>query len=47
MLVWAVFGLLAHFAIVSAGLGATASVVLLFVLFALLGWKTFGPPLHS
>jgi hypothetical protein len=47
MLVWLVFGLLTHFAVVATGAwGATANVVLLFVLFGLLGWGVFGPPLH-
>lgn len=45
MLVWFVFGLLLHFGVV-AGMYAGASTLLLFVLFALLGWQTFGPPLH-
>jgi hypothetical protein len=46
MLVWLVFGLLLHFGMVGAALGAGANVVLLFVLFGLLGWQVFGPPLH-
>ena len=46
MLIWLVFGLLIHFGIVD-GVYAGANVILLFVLFALLGWKTFGPPLHG
>lgn len=46
MLVWLVFGLLTHFAVVPGMWGATANVVLLFVLFLLLGWQVFGPPLH-
>jgi len=46
MLIWAVFGILTHFGIVYGVYSATANVVLLFVLFLLLGWATFGPPLH-
>ncbi|HMF27988.1 MAG TPA: hypothetical protein VKE42_04405 [Candidatus Cybelea sp.] len=46
MLVWAVFGLLSHFGYVAGGYVAGANVILLFVLFGLLGWATFGPPLH-
>ncbi len=45
MLIWAVFGGLLHFGFVAtayAGIGT----VLLFVLFGLLGWQVFGPPLH-
>jgi hypothetical protein len=44
MLVWAVFSILSHFGVVGAYVGV--NVVLLFVLFLLLGWATFGPPLH-
>lgn len=47
MLIWFVFGLLIHF---EAGLvgayGFLGNVALLFVLFLLLGWKVFGPPVH-
>jgi hypothetical protein len=46
MLVWAVFGLLTHFGVVAGAYAVGANVLLLFVLFALLGWQTFGPPLH-
>lgn len=46
MLIWFVFGLLSHFGVVGTAIGATANVVLLFVLFVLLGWQIFGPPLH-
>jgi hypothetical protein len=46
MLIWAVFGLLLHFGVVG-GVYAGANVVLLFVLFGLLGWQTFGAPLHK
>ncbi len=48
MLIWAVFGLLVHF---DAGLvgsyAIVGNVLLLFILFGLLGWKTFGPPIHA
>jgi len=46
MLVWAVFGILSHFGVVVGAYGATVNVVLLFILFALVGWGVFGPPLH-
>ncbi len=46
MLVWLVFGLLVHFAFVTGAIGFAANAVLLFVLFMLLGWQVFGPPLH-
>jgi low affinity Fe/Cu permease len=44
MLVWAVFGLLTHFGVVGVGAyGAGVNAILLFVLFAILGWQAFGP----
>jgi hypothetical protein len=46
MLVWLVWGVLVHFAYVGGALAAGANVVLLFILFLLLGWQVFGPPLH-
>jgi hypothetical protein len=46
MLIWLVFGGLLHFGVV-AGAWAAASTLLLFVLFVLLGWQTFGAPLHK
>jgi hypothetical protein len=46
MLVWLVFGLLVHFAVVSGTISVAANAVLLFILFMLLGWQVFGPPLH-
>jgi hypothetical protein len=46
MLIWAVFGLLVHFAVISGMYALGTNAVLLFVLFGLLGWQTFGPPLH-
>ena len=45
MLIWLVFGLLVHFGYAGAW-GATGNVVLLFILFLLLGWQVFVPPLH-
>jgi hypothetical protein len=46
MLVWLVFGIAAHFGLVG-GYGVFGSVILLFILFALLGWQTFGPPIRG
>ena len=46
MLIWFVFGLLVHFAFVVGGVAVVGGSVLLFVLFLLLGWQVFGPPLH-
>jgi hypothetical protein len=45
MLVWFVFGLLIHFGVVG-GIYAGGNTLLLFVLFVLLGWQLFGPPLR-
>ena len=47
MLIWFVFGLVIHFGVGVAGAyGAIGNVLLLFVLFVLLGWQVFGPPLR-
>ena len=46
MLIWFVFGLLVHFGVAVGMYGAVGNVLLLFVLFLLLGWQVFGPPLH-
>ena len=45
MLVWVVFGLAIHFGY-AGGYGVLGNSILLFILFLLLGWQTFGPPLH-
>ena len=47
MLIWLVFGILTHFGMVAGTYVVTGNAVLLFILFGLLGWKVFGPPLHS
>ena len=46
MLVWLVFGILWHFALFTVTIGVLGGVVLLFILFALLGWQVFGPPIR-
>lgn len=46
MLIWAVFGLVWHFGYTPAAWGFAVNTVLLFVLFLLLGWQVFGPPLR-
>jgi hypothetical protein len=46
MLIWLVFGLLVHFNVVGGPYGVVGSSLLLFILFLLLGWQVFGPPLH-
>src|SRR4051812_8291507 len=44
MLIWFVFGLVWHFGLTPAPWGLAVNSVLLFVLFGLLGWQTFGTP---
>lgn len=44
MFIWLVFGLWSNWPIKGK---AVAGDVLLFVLLLLLGWKTFGPSLHT
>ena len=46
MLIWLVFGALLHFGMVGGLWGAGVNIILLFILFLLLGWQVFGPPLH-
>jgi hypothetical protein len=46
MLIWLVFGLLVHFSVVSGSYTVLGNSVLLFILFLLLGWQVFGPPIH-
>lgn len=46
MLIWLVFGLAWHFGVIGAH-GPLGSALLLFLLFLLLGWKVFGPPLQG
>ena len=47
MLIWFVFGLIVHFGVGVAGAyGALGNALLLFVLFLILGWQVFGPPLR-
>jgi hypothetical protein len=46
MLIWFVFGLAVHFAFIAGTYGAVGGTLLLFVLFLLLGWQVFGPPLR-
>lgn len=46
MLIWLVFGGLVHFGMVGVAY-AGVGTLLLFVLFMLLGWQVFGPPLRS
>jgi hypothetical protein len=45
MLVWLVWGLAWRFGMVGIA-GPYGGAVLLFLLFALIGWQVFGPPLR-
>jgi len=47
MLIWLVFGILWHFALFTATVGILGGTVLLFILFALLGWQVFGAPIKG
>jgi hypothetical protein len=47
MLVWLIFGLAWHVGYIVGPAGPIGGTLLLFVLFLLLGWKVFGPPLHG
>jgi hypothetical protein len=46
MLIWAVFSLALHFGYAAGLYAGGVDVILLFVLFGLLGWQVFGPPIH-
>lgn len=46
MLIWLVFGLAIHFAYIGGFVALGVSTLLLFILFLLLGWQVFGPPLR-
>ena len=46
MLIWLVFGILVHFSVVAGTYTVLGNAILLFILFLLLGWQVFGPPIH-
>lgn len=46
MLVWLVFGIVAHFGGMGP-YGPIGSTILLFVLFFMVGWQVFGPPIRG
>jgi hypothetical protein len=46
MIVWLVFGIIWHFGMLGA-FGPVGGVLLIFILFAILGWQVFGPPIHG
>jgi hypothetical protein len=45
MLIWLVIGIAWHFALIGA-YGVLGVALIPFLLFALLGWQVFGPPLR-
>jgi hypothetical protein len=47
MLIWAVFGLLVFGGFVGGPYGAAGNRLLDFILFLLLGWSVFGPPVRG
>jgi hypothetical protein len=47
MLIWLVFGILGHFALVTGAIVVLGNALLLFILFSLLGWQVFGPPIRG
>jgi hypothetical protein len=47
MLIWFVFALVIGFGVVRFAWSGTANDFLLFVLFLLLGWQVYGPPIRG
>jgi hypothetical protein len=47
MLIWAVFGLLVFGGLVGGVYSAAGSRLLDFILFLLLGWQVYGPPIRG
>lgn len=45
MILWLLFGLWTHWPI--TGYSAIGNMFLLFILFAILGWQVFGPPVKG
>jgi hypothetical protein len=45
MILWLVLGIAWHFALIG-GYGVFGIALVPFLLFALIGWQVFGPPLH-
>ena len=46
MLIWLAFGLAIHFGYAGTW-GMAGNTLFLFILFVLLGWQVFGPPLRK
>jgi hypothetical protein len=47
MLLWLVFGLWSNWPVGAGAVKPLGGTLLLFILLLLLGWKVFGPPIHS
>lgn len=47
MLIWLVFGILLYTGFVSGHYGVAGNQVLVFILFLLLGWQVYGPPVRG
>jgi hypothetical protein len=47
MLIWFVFAMVINLGVVRFVGSGTANDVLLFILFLLLGWQVYGPPVHG
>jgi hypothetical protein len=47
LLIWLIFGFAQGWGAVPGPYGLWGHSVLLFVLFLLLGWQVFGPPIHG
>jgi hypothetical protein len=47
MLIWFVFSFVVHFGLIGAPYSLIGGALLLFILFALLGWQVFGPPIRG
>jgi len=47
MLLWLVFGIWGNWPVAPGNVRVLGGHLLLFILLVLLGWKTFGAPIHS
>jgi len=47
MLLWLVFGIWSGWPMTGANVRPLGGTLLLFILLVLLGWRAFGPPIHS
>lgn len=47
MLLWLVFGLWSNWPATGSAIRPLGGTMLLFILLVLLGWHSFGPPIHN